>query len=55
MLALLAIGRFASIAQAAAAMAEPRATVVPNVRTSAVYDDSYARWRDLMQHMEHSP
>ena len=54
-LAFVAAGAYGSIAEAVAAMTEPRVVVTPGLRTSATYDDCYARWRILVQHMEQAP
>jgi sugar (pentulose or hexulose) kinase len=40
---------------AAREMTLDMATVEPDTRTSAGYEDYYARWRDLAAHMEASP
>lgn len=54
-LAFQACGRFASLEEAVRMMARPRATVTPDARASAAYDDCYARWRLLVRHMELAP
>jgi autoinducer 2 (AI-2) kinase len=54
-LAFVATGTYGSIDEAVAAMTEPRNVVTPDLRTSATYDDCYARWRMLAQHMEQAP
>ncbi len=51
MLAFVAIGRFASLADAAEAMTGGQLTFEPRPRPSAEYDDYYARWRELSERM----
>jgi autoinducer 2 (AI-2) kinase len=42
-----AFGLHDTIESAATSMSRPRETIEPNLRTSAVYDDRYVRWRAL--------
>ena len=54
-LAFVAVGVHRSIDEAVAAMALPTRRVTPDARDSATYDDCYARWREMLLHMERSP
>jgi sugar (pentulose or hexulose) kinase len=51
-LAAIATGRFRSVSEACTAMAAPSATLAPDVRAAAEYDDHYARWCAMADELE---